>query len=291
MYLITILAAFLQSTKDAMTKNLSVSMNPYTLSVGVGVAIILSNLPLLFFSNPDFSSFQLDLKFWIILIIMGVGFAASSVAINLALKISDLSLTAPLTSFSSLFTLLFELLIFGSIPKSWALVGVLIVFLGTYLLKVDFQKKDDFLKPIKALIKDKGAQLMVLVSFSWALDNILSKIGSIQTDPIFWNIVTRLIVILILFPIALKTDKKWFLELKQNWLFIFLMGVIVGISMSLANYALVSISPSISATLFRTNAIFSVLYGIFVFKEKQALSRLVGASIMFLGVTLIVLGF
>jgi drug/metabolite transporter (DMT)-like permease len=286
MILLSILSAFLQATKDTLAKKLSLSINPYTLGLGISLGVFLVNLPLLFLNQPNFSEFNLNHKFFLAFIITAFMFAISNVFMNKAFQISDLSLVVPVVNFTPLFTLLLQFLIFRTFPNSTALLGILIIVFGSYFLKLDLNKLN-FFAPIKSLFFDKGAQFMLIVSFVWALDNILSKIGTSQSDPVFWTIATRFATILILLPITIKMDSNWLKSLKKSWISILIMGSIVGISVTINNYLLAKFDPSVVTSLLRIATLFSVFYGILVFQEKKIALRIIGVVIMILGVVLI----
>jgi drug/metabolite transporter (DMT)-like permease len=93
--------------------------------------------------------------------------------------------------------------------------------------------------------------------------------------------------VLITLPIAMKFDPNWLKNLKQNWFFILTMGCIAGISVTIINYLLAKYDPSIVTSLLRLATLFSVFYGMFVFKEKNALFRVVGVLVMIAGIVLI----
>jgi drug/metabolite transporter (DMT)-like permease len=286
MLLLSIIAAFLQSTTDLIIKKLSSKINPYTLSLGTGLGIVFVNLPILFFRDIDFSTFNLNIQFFLAFIITAIMFAAANIFMNKAFSISDLSLVVPIINFTPLFTLLLQFLILRTIPNNTAIVGIFVIILGSYFLKLDLDKVGIF-EPIKNLYRDRGAQYMLFVSFVWALDNILAKIGTGLSEPSFWTITTRMATVLITLPIAMKFDPNWLKNLKQNWFFILIMGCIAGISVTIINYLLAKYDPSIVTSLLRLATLFSVFYGMFVFKEKNALFRVVGVLVMIAGIVLI----
>lgn len=286
MILLSIISAFLQSTTDVIAKKLSLSINPYTLSLGMALGIVFVNLPIFFFSDIDFSTFNLNIQFFLAFIVTAGMFAAANILMNKAFSVSDLSLVVPIINFTPLFTLLLQFLILRTIPNSSAMIGILVLISGSYFLKLDLNKVSIF-EPIKQLFYDRGAQYMLFVSFVWAFDNILAKIGTGLSDPSFWTITTRMTTALITLPIAMKFDSNWLKNLKQNWFFIFIMGSITGVSVTINNYLLAKYDPSIITSLLRLATLFGVFYGMIVFKEKKVFLRIVGVLIMIVGIALI----
>jgi|GEM_PF-1766755 len=287
--LISILAAFLQASKDIIAKNLSKDISPYTLSVGVSIGMVISNSLILFLFPPDFKSFLFDINFYSALFLTVFLFAISSISMSTAFKISDLSLVIPILNFSTLFTLILQPLFGFDLPNSMSILGIFIIIVGSYFLKLDI-RKNSFLDPIKSLFFDKGAVLMLVVAFVWALDNFLGRTGTQQTNPIFWTLVTSLGTFLLLLIPAIKADENFFKDLTKNFAMLAFSGILTSFSSNLIYYLFITNDPSslsIVSSLLRTAGLFSVLYGMIVLKEKQAGIRIIALIIMIIGVFVI----
>ncbi|MCH8317165.1 MAG: EamA family transporter [Bacteroidetes bacterium] len=288
-------------------------------------------------------------SYWYALILSGTMNAIIMVIYMKALRISDLSVTLPMLTFTPLFLLITSPLIVGEFPNSLGIVGIVLIVLGAYSLNINMlwnkSKKiqnpksttHSFLKntralwiPFGALFHEKGPRLMLLVAFLWSITSNLDKIGIQNSSPLFWAVSINLFIIIILTPVIIwrslrtlchqdtktqRTTKIFFLKnlsetsclsafvarrkkeivkiflIKKPALLILLLGLglfsaltfichMTALSLTLVAY-LVAIK--------RSSVILGVLFGYFIFKEKNISSRLVGAAIMVTGVFCIAL--
>ena len=102
-----------------------------------------------------------------------------------AIKVSDLSITVPLVAFTPLFLLVTSPLMLGEFPAPLGIAGIFLIVLGSYLLNIRSISKG-FFGPIKALLKEKGAKLMLFVAFLFSITSNIDKIGVQNSSPIFW---------------------------------------------------------------------------------------------------------
>ena len=232
-------------------------------------------------------------SYLIALLISGSINAVTTVLVIKALKYSDLSVVAPIATFTPLFLLITSPLITGEVPTTFGLFGVLLIVFGSYMLNIK-KRKNGYLAPFKVLLKEKGALLMLIVAFLWSITSNFDKIGVQNSSPIFWAISVNVFVTLILFPVVLLrshklkllfSGRKFFQKLK----ILISMGIVTALmlacQMTAINMTLVIYVISIK----RISAVISVLFGHFIFKEKNVKERLAGSVIMVIGVLLITL--
>lgn len=98
---------------------------------------------------------EIDWIFLIVLVIRGVLNAFVSVIYIKAIKISPLSLTLPMLTFTPIFLLLTSPLIVGEFPSIIGVLGIILIVLGAYTLNIKDVKKG-FFSPFKSLVKEKG---------------------------------------------------------------------------------------------------------------------------------------
>jgi drug/metabolite transporter (DMT)-like permease len=94
-----------------------------------------------------------------------VSIVLNSTAILLFLKsskVTDISLAAPLLSFTPLFLIATSFLMLGEKASPYGIAGILFIVTGAYLL--NFEKGNNPLKPIKEFFKHKGMIHMTIVS-------------------------------------------------------------------------------------------------------------------------------
>lgn len=278
-FIFSFLTAFFESLKDVFSKKGLLSINEYVLSFSLCFFAFLFLLPFLFFIKIP----VLNNKFFLALIVSGSLNVITTVFYIKAIKNSDLSQTVPLLTFTPVFLLITSPIIVGEFPTLLGMIGILLIFSGSYLLNIG-EKQKGILMPFKLLIKDKGAKLMFLVAFIWSITSNFDKMGVKNSSPLFWAISANFFVTVLLFILLLVKAKNNLNQITANLKILSLIGLCTALTlifqMQAINLALVAYVISIK----RTSAIFSVFFGHFIFKEKSLKERLLGASIMILGV-------
>lgn len=129
---------------------------------------------------------EINPQFWLFLVLHGFFDTASYITYFSALKNTDLSLVAPLTSLTPLFLLFTSPLltfIFSEnsskeIPNLLGILGIISLTTGTYI--INLKKKKGVLYPIKFIFTDNGAIMALLTAFLWSIKNPLAKLLLIQ---------------------------------------------------------------------------------------------------------------
>jgi uncharacterized membrane protein len=163
------------------------------------------------------------------------------------------------------------------------LLGILLIVLGSYFLNIQERHKG-YILPFKALIRERGPRLMLLVALIWSITSNFDKIGIGHSSPIFWAVTVNVFIALVLLSIMLYRSGNNMRYIRTNFVALLPIGVcaaatsifqMVAISLTLVVYVI---------AIKRTSAIMSVLFGHFVFKEKGVRERLTGAVTMLAGV-------
>jgi uncharacterized membrane protein len=89
--------------------------------------------------------------------------------------------------------------------------------------------------------------------------------------------------------ITFFTSRKKIIQLKSNFKGFFFIGLFLGLMTIFHYLAIRLVIVPYMVSIKRTSSIFSVLYGYFLFKEKNIKERLVGALIMLIGAAFIIL--
>lgn len=276
------LAAFFDSMKDVFSKNSLKNIDEYAVAYALRFFALLFLIPLLIFIKiPQFGT-----QFWPALFISGSLNVITTILYMKAIKHSDLSIAIPMVTFSPLFLLMTSPLIVGEFPNFLGLVGVILIVFGSYILNVK-QIHKGYLAPFKALLKEKGPKLMLLVAFIWSVTVNFDKIGIKNSSPIFWAVAVSAFIAIAMFPITLYKSRSNTNQIAINYKALLPLGLFTAltfITYAVAiNLALVTYVISIK----RTSTIMSVLFGYLIFKEKNIKERLAGVLIMVTGVLFI----
>ena len=283
-FIFAFLSAFFESMKDIFCKKTLKSIDEYIVSWSLRFFSLPFLLPLLFFIEIP----SLGNSFWPALLVGGILKVMTTIFYMKAIKHSDLSITVPMITFTPLFLLITSPLIVGESPSFFGLIGVLLIVLGSYTLNIK-QKHQGYLAPFKALVKEKGPRLMLLVAFIWSITSNFDKIGVQNSSPIFWVISTNIFITLILFPIMLFKSKNIIKQIQTSYKFLIPIGLISSLALIFQMIAINLTLVAYVISIKRTSTIISVLFGYFIFKEKGIKERLLGVIIMVLGVLFITL--
>jgi drug/metabolite transporter (DMT)-like permease len=282
-FVFALLTAFFHATANALVKRfLLKKVNEYLVMwVRWAAAVPFLFIILFFIEIPQLSpSF-----WWILLITLPLEITALILYVK-ALKESPLSLTIPFLGLTPVFLIATSFILLGEIPNTAGIIGILLVVSGAYLLNAH-TIKGGLLQPLKAVTKERGSVLMIIVAFIFSFTSNLGKILIQKSSPLFFSWFYILAFSVVFSPIALTKAKSYFKQLKTNKRLILVMGIVaalaaishmLAISLTLVPYAI---------SVKRTSMIFSVLYGYFIFREKNIRERLLGSIVMLIGVALI----
>ncbi len=202
------------------------------------------------------------------------------IAFNLyftAIKFSPLSLSLPILSFSPVLLLFTSKLMLKEEPSRLGILGILMVFVGSYILNVS-KIKTSLFEPLFTIFKERGSLYVFIVVIIWSITANLDKLGVKSSSPIFWSFSTSL-GLGVLGGLILR--KKLFFS--PHFLYLSLADSLSTIFHMIA----VSLLPvSYVISIKRLSVLFSSIWGILILKEK---SNFVGIILMTLGSVIIYL--
>jgi drug/metabolite transporter (DMT)-like permease len=276
--------ALFVATGDALTKKFFGRFSAYEMAV----ASSLYSLPFLLVSLPFLPFPELDRVFWWTVCILVPLDTFAFFLYMKAIKVSPLSLTIPFLSFTPVFMILTGFLILGETPGKWGVFGIGFVVAGSYALH-GTKLRNGYLAPLRAIFKEPGSWLMLIVSLLYSILAVLGKKAIEHSSPLFFAfffLAALDFVILSFFPFLGKIRWAALLRMPAKgisvgfMLYLHLLFHALAISMVQAVY-MISVK--------RMSILFAVVYGWLLFGESEIRSRMVGAFFMFLGVICITL--
>lgn len=283
--LLSLISAFTLATSDALTKKALVHTNEYL----VAFFRLLFSLPfllcLLFFIPVP----RIDAEFYKAFAVSLPLEILATVLYVKALQLSPLGLTLPFLSLTPVFLILISYLILGEKVSLKGGIGIVLIAAGSYTLNLHEMRKGIF-EPVRSVLKERGSLLMIGVAVIYGITSSLGKMAIEHSSPLFFGATYFVSMTIFLAPIALlmgRGDLRKFAGEKQYKALIF-PGLFYSIMIAAHMTAISLTKAAYMISLKRTSIIIGVIYGYFLFKEKNIKERLAGALLMFTGFILIV---
>ena len=203
-----------------------------------------------------------------------------------AIKVSPLSLTLPFLSLTPVFLIGTSYVILGEKPDKSGFIGIILVVIGSYLLNVHTISRGVF-EPFKAIAKEQGSVLMIVVAFVFSIGVCFGKIAVQHSNPAFFSVIYIFLLSLFLF-IVVSFKSKHFLSksISRPVPFVFI-GMLIAIMIITHLKAISLIEVSYMVSVKRLSILFGVLYGFMFFKEANIKERFLGATVMVSGIIVI----
>ena len=281
--LFAVLNPIVDATRNVFSKKASLNVDSLVVSWINNLIPLLFFLPVIFFIEFKFNN-----QFTISLIVSGIINTAAAILYHRAISKADISVVVPMLSFTPLFLLIMSPIIIGEFPTLKGLIGILLIVFGSYILNLDFQK-EGFLFPLKSLLKNKATRYMLIVAFIWSISANFDKKGIESSSILQYIFFINLFVTIGTTIFSIQKGKLSFASTWQERKNLFLVGILTSLGYLFHMIALSMTLVAYVIALKRTAGMISVLLGYFFLKEKNIKERLLGSSIMFLGVLFIVL--
>lgn len=283
-FILAIATALSVATGDALTKKFFGRFSPYDMAIASSIYSLPFLVVYIFFIPIP----QLDTVFWWIACILIPLDTFAFYLYMKAIKLSPLSLSIPFLSFTPVFMILTGFIVLGEVPNSWGIIGIGFVVAGGYLLNVT-QVKYGYFAPFRAILREPGSILMLVVAFIYSFLAVLGKKAIQHSSPLFFGffyLAALDITTLIFFPFLEKIRWRDILKVPVKGLSVGLMLFLHALFHCLA---INMIEAVYMIAVKRMSIFFSVVYGWILFKESDISARMLGALFMFAGVVFIIL--
>jgi drug/metabolite transporter (DMT)-like permease len=283
-FILAIATALCVATGDALTKKFFGRFSPYDMAIASSIYSLPFLVVYIFFIPIP----QLDTVFWWIACILIPLDTFAFYLYMKAIKLSPLSLSIPFLSFTPVFMILTGFIVLGEVPNSWGIIGIGFVVAGSYLLNVT-QVKYGYFAPFRAILREPGSILMLVVAFIYSFLAVLGKKAIQHSSPLFFGffyLAALDITTLIFFPFLEKIRWRDILKVPVKGLSVGLMLFLHALFHCLA---INMIEAVYMIAVKRMSILFSVVYGWILFKESDISARMLGALFMFAGVVFIIL--
>ena len=207
---------------------------------------------------------------------------AATLLYQRALQISPLGLTAPYLAFTPAFLVLTGWWILGEVPGPAAGAGIALVCLGGYLLQLEPGMGP--VGPFRALVRERGSLLMLLVAAIYSLTAALGKVAVLASNPQTFAAVYYAGVAAALTPLARPARAAGG---RARLRYLVPVGAAMAV-MILTHLAAIRIAPaSYMIAVKRTNLLWSIVLGHVFLGERNLGGRLLGGAAMMAGVLMV----
>jgi uncharacterized membrane protein len=203
-----------------------------------------------------------------------------------AIKISPLSLTLPFLSLTPVFLIGTSYIILGERPDSSGFIGIVLVVIGAYLLNVHTISKG-LLEPFKAIAKEQGSILMIIVAFVFSIGACIGKIAVQHSDPLFFSVVYSFLLSFFFYLVISFRTKHFYSKAFSKPILFLLIGILITIMIITHLNAVNLVEVAYMVSVKRLSILFGVIYGVIFFKETNIKERLLGATVMVSGIIMI----
>jgi len=280
--LVALLSAFTSSLRESIRKHVSTDFSSIEIGYMTQVygAIVLAPFAAWYFLHSQFS---LTSGVIFALLVSAAGVLSTTYLYVEAMRISEISVTEPLRQLNPLIVALLEPLILGTKFSFTIVAAAMLGATGSYILVAE----NGYRQPLENL-RNHGALMAVLVAIIFALLAVAKRFGSTNIEPLLFTYITYVIGLIGFWIWKRRSGDN---ISRENYMRkdVFSMGVVTAIGAVITIYAFSMISASEVVVIKQTSGIFGILIGRKFFKETQILRKLLGASIIILGVALVAL--
>lgn len=286
-FIIAILSAFLSAFAAITQKKVLFNLGALEFSFILSLVNLVFSIPFFFFI--DYQTLT-SLNLFILFVKSVIGVAAF-LCVMISLKNLEISNALPLLALTPGFVAVFAYILLGESLKSFEVIGLLFLIVGTFTL--ESKNLQDFIFPFDAFKKSGYHRFVILALLLFTASSILDKLLLIRLNlsPISitaFQHVYFAVLFSIIFFIFNKKEKITFAVMKKdNLSWIALISILtIGyrytqiVAVSLASVALV-------LAVKRTSVFWATVIGGKLFKDKDLLKRSIAAILILAGAILI----
>ena len=280
--ILSLLTALAVASQDAWIKKHFSHLSAYDMLVFP----FLFSLPLFLVILPFVPVPPLDEVFyWCFLFSLPINFISFFIYMK-AIRVSPLSLTLPYLAFTPAFMIFTGYVFLDEMPNQWGIAGIILTCIGGYVLNLE-PGRYSVLEPIKAVFRETGSWLMLIVALIFAFGAVIGKLGILHSSPLFFTIsffaVLSFLTVLVLLILG-KVRPETF---RDDWVKGSIAGALFFIHCLAHGFAISLVKAGYMISIKRFSVLIGILYGGMFFREKYIALRLLGAGMMVAGAVVI----
>jgi len=221
----------------------------------------------------------------------GFFFAIYHACLTASYERVDVSLAYPLTTTGPLYIPLWATIFLDERLSLLGMTGILVVFLGAYIIQMREISWEGLSLPLRN-IRLPGVLLAISAGVFYSVGAIVDKRGVTVADVFVYTYYLDIALFLFLLGNALLTNSRdrFLEEIRTHWPRGVAAGFILFLSFTTYRVGLQAAKVSYATSVRQVSAIAGVVGGILLFRERFGRIRLIGASLIAMGVVCIKLG-
>jgi len=197
----------------------------------------------------------------------------------------DLSVIYPLTTMAPALVPLWGALFLGERLAAAGFAGIGLIILGAYAIQFKSASWSALADPFKKF--DRSVAFALGAAFFYSVGAAFDKAGISHTDPLTWSYLLIICMAAVESVLAVVMRMGYWKFTKEHWKSAVGMALILLASILTYRFGLKVTEVSYATSVRQVNALFGVLIGIFIFRERLGGLRLAAAAIMVGGIVVI----
>lgn len=203
-----------------------------------------------------------------------------------AMKLSDISLIAPLRPLSILYILLAGQVFLDEKFSLQGILGVCLVLIGAYVINTTSGNRD-IIAPLRNLFSHKGQRLMLVATFCFGLCATFEKIGINLSSPLYFSCLENFIAALIIAVILVWQTNLRLEIFKEHWKQLFSLSLVNSLMFAVQSIAMLLAPAAYVVSIKSFNVVLTTAFGGQFFDEEHLFRRSIASAITISGIFLI----
>jgi drug/metabolite transporter (DMT)-like permease len=197
----------------------------------------------------------------------------------------DLSVIYPLTTMAPALVPLWGALFLGERLAAAGFAGIGLILTGAYVIQFQSVSLSAIMDPLKKC--DRSVAFALGAAFFYSVGAAFDKAGISYTDALTWSYLLIVCMAMLESVLAIAMGMGYWSFTKEHWKSAVGMALILLASILTYRYGLKVTEVSYATSVRQVNALFGVLLGIFIFRERLGGLRVAAAGVMVVGVAVI----
>lgn len=197
----------------------------------------------------------------------------------------DLSVIYPITTMAPALVPLWGALFLDERLRGIGFAGIGLIFVGAYVLQFRSLSVSALADPFKRF--DSSVAFALGAALSYSVGAVFDKAGITDTDPLVWSYLLILSMALVESLLAAALNLGYWSFTRTHWRSAMGMAFILLASIITYRFGLKVTEVSYATSVRQVNALFGVLIGILIFRERLGVLRLAAVLVMVGGIVII----